>query len=423
MVKNTRTNGEYMQNELIEKIANQIDRRVSELATFSEDDAGVTRFPFTTAARGAVLYLQNYMAEVGLQVYEDSSGAVIGTLPGKSATTVVVGSHYDSVKHGGRFDGIAGVICGVELGRLLREKKIELPYTLQIVGTNDEEGVRFGDGFFSAKAFLGQWTVGDLKERYDHNGISIYEAMEKYGLQPKQIADAAWDLNRIRAFIEIHIEQGPILETHEKEIGIVTGIVGIRRYKVTIKGRADHAGTTPMNMRQDALLGAAAVIAMVPELCAHRMDTVATVGSCNVLPNTVNTVAENVVFELDMRSLEELNLVSMENQFSHILKEITEKYNVQYIIQTVLQVQPVRMDKKLQNLLTESAANRRFSSMYLHSGAGHDSLPIGRVLPTAMLFVPSEQGRSHCPEEKSSTQNLAKAVITLYDAIQKMEEE
>lgn len=411
-----------MQNELIEEISSELEKRLHDLATFSNGNEGVTRLPFTPAARGAVTYLKNYMAEVGLEAYEDASGAVIGTLVGKSPETVVIGSHYDTVKQGGRFDGIAGVVCGIEIVRLLRKNALELPFTLQIVGTNDEEGVRFDDGFFSAKAFLGQWTVEGLKESCDKDGISIYAAMKEYGLDPEKISEATWDMNKIKAFIEIHIEQGPVLEAQKKELGIVTGIVGLRRYKLTVKGRADHAGTTPMNMRQDALLGAAAMITAVSELSKNLENAVSTVGSCQVLPNTSNTVAAKTILSVDIRSMKEEHLIAMEAKLTEVIAQITKKYDLQCEVQNVLQIEPLHMDEKLQKIIAESAQDRAYSTMHLHSGAGHDSLPIGRVVPAAMLFVPSENGRSHSPKEKTEVQDLAKAVVTIYDALQRMEE-
>lgn len=407
-----------MQEKLLKKFAANIDKHLEKLAKISTDENGVTRLPFTEQAREAAAYIANYMSDAGLTVQEDAAGAVIGTLKGKSEKKIVIGSHYDSVKNGGKYDGIAGVVCGVEIAHLACEKKLQLPYTLQIVATNDEEGVRFGDGFLSAKAFLGQWQPKDLKERCDDKGISIYEAMQQYGLNPEKITDAAWNKELIRAFIEIHIEQGPVLEKNNKELGIVTQIVGMRRYKINIKGRADHAGTTPMSMRQDALLAASQAIAQAPELSLARENTVATVGYCQVYPNAVNTIAENVIFQLDIRSTNEAYLSAMEAEFKKILDDIAAKCDISYDIDTVLQVTPVAMDEYLQNIMLKSAAKRNYTTMPIYSGAGHDSLPIGRELPVAMLFVPSEQGRSHSPQEKSSVDDLAKAVLTIFDSMQ-----
>ena len=205
------------------------------------------------------------MEEAGLEVTEDAAGNVIGTLKGENPDEpcVMMGSHYDSVVNGGDYDGIAGVICAIEVARLLKEEGITPKRNFVAVGFCDEEGMRFGTGYFGSGAMLGHRDVEYTKNFADTDGITIYEAMKGYGLDPEKIGEAAWKEGSIGHFLEAHIEQGPVLDAEGTELGLVEGIVGIQRYMVTVHGRADHAGTTPMDMRMDAVDAATKVISKV----------------------------------------------------------------------------------------------------------------------------------------------------------------
>lgn len=402
------------------KIARQISNHLQSLRLFTATDIGVTRLPFTEEAKDASQYLAAAMRKIGLLVRTDTSGAIIGRLEGQSPATIVIGSHYDSVKYGGAFDGIAGIVCGMEIAKLLIASKVPLSYSLEIVATNDEEGVRFGGGFFSSKAFLGLWELDELKNSKDCDGISIYEAMQSYGLVPEKILESKWDLEKIKCFFEIHCEQGPILEAGGKEIGIVSGIVGIRRYAITIHGRADHAGTTPMHMRIDALAMAAKVIAQVEQIAGKYENAVATVGSCSVTPNAVNTIAERTVFSLDIRSIKEEDIQEIEQEIMLVLQAVTTEKKALYQVDKTLEVRPMPMDSSLQQQIEKSCQKLGYEFQYLNSGAGHDALQLGSAVSTALIFVPSQGGRSHCPEEFTAEQELAKAVLTVFDTIKNL---
>lgn len=401
----------------LREIAGQIAGHLQNLRQFTSTSVGVSRLPFTPEAKAAAQYLAAAMEDIGLGVRCDAAGSVIGRLEGQTEETIAIGSHYDSVQHGGAFDGIAGVVCGMEIARLFVERKIKLPYSLEIVATNDEEGVRFGGGFFSSKAFLGLWAVKNFQDIKDGEGISIYQAMQSYGLVPEEIGRAKWDISKIKCFLEIHCEQGPVLEAAAREIGIVQGIVGMRRFSITIRGRADHAGTTPMTMRKDAFALAAKVIAQVETIAGKYANAVATVGACQVSPNAVNTIAETVVFSLDIRSVREEDIQAMEKEFMHFLAAVVKEKEAGYQVEKTLEVRPVIMNEALQQLLEKSCRNLGRTFQYINSGAGHDALQLGSVLPTAMVFVPSRDGRSHCPEEFTDSRDLAKAVLIVFDTI------
>lgn len=403
---------------MIKEIANNIEKHLKALREFTSTSGnGVTRFPFTKETKMAVQYLENEMKKIGLKTRIDESGAVIGRLEGKEKRTILIGSHYDSVKYGGEFDGIAGVVCGLEVARLLKENNFSTKYSIEVIGTNDEEGARFKSGFFSSKAMLGQITSLDLKELKDVDNISIYDAMKEYGLNPEVINKAKRNLQDIKAFLEIHIEQGPVLEKHEKDIGIVDTIVGMQRYMVTIEGRADHAGTTPMDMRIDAVEVSSKIISNIGDIARTYKNAVATVGSMKVLPNEINTVAESVIFSIDIRSTKQEIVNSIYEKIKEQIEYITKKYNSKYSITNTLCVNPVNMNEGLKEKIEESCIKRNFSYEHINSGAGHDSLPMAEAVDTTMIFVPSKAGRSHCQKEFTSYEHLAKATLVALDAI------
>lgn len=403
---------------MLKEIELNIEKHLKILSGFTSTiHNGVTRFPFTNEAKEAVEYLENEMKKIGLQTRIDESGAVIGRLEGKEKKAILIGSHYDSVKNGGEFDGIAGIVCGMEAARLLKEKNIIPKYSLEVIGTNDEEGARFKSGFFSSKAMLGQLSVSDLKNLKDSDNVSIYDAMKIYGLDPESLSNAARNLEDIKGFIEIHIEQGPILEKHQKEIGIVDAIVGIQRYIVNIDGRADHAGTTPMDMRIDAVEAASKIISNIGDIARSYKDAVATVGSIKVLPNEINTIAENVTFSIDIRSINQQDLDSIYKKIMGLIKQTTCKYHSKFLVTNTLSVKPITMNEKLKEKIKQSCNKRKFSYQHINSGAGHDSLVMAEAVDTAMIFVPSRDGRSHCKEEFTNYEHLAKATLVALDVI------
>jgi allantoate deiminase len=399
----------------------KIEKILDELKKFNSTPLkGITRLPFTKEAKAAADYIEGKMKEAGLKAYQDQSGAVIGRIEGESNKTIIIASHYDTVKNGGAYDGIAGIVCGIQIAEQLLNEKQRFRYSLEIIATNDEEGARFKSGFFTAKALMGMTDINELKCLKDSDGITIYEAMEDYGLKPEALADAKKDLNDIAAFLEIHIEQGPVLEKCNKDIGIVDSIVGIKRVMITISGQADHAGTTPMDLRCDAMEAAAMIISKVGDIARKYPKTVATAGYLEAFPNEVNIVCQQVCFSLDIRSENEETIMKVYEEIEEIIIEVSEKRTVAYSIESTLYVQPEKMDDALKNLIAESCQSKKYSHMHLNSGAGHDSLVTASLVPTAMLFVPSRNGRSHCEEEYTDTKYLIMAVEVIKDVIKKI---
>ena len=409
---------------MIEKVTGRVCENLEHLKLFTATPGnGCTRLPFTKETRDAVNYLTEVMTEAGLKVHEDAAGNVIGVMEGADPTLpcIMMGSHFDSVINGGDFDGIAGVVCGIEVARILREKNVQPKRNFVVVGFMDEEGMRFGTGYFGSGAMMGHRDVEYCKHYKDTNGISIYDAMVEYGLVPEKIEEAKWPEGSIAKFLELHIEQGPVLDTLGIELGLVEGIVGIQRYSVTVHGRADHAGTTPMDMRIDAVEAATKVISKLPDWAREKADgTVATTGLIKTIPGGMNIVAQECEFTVDIRSMNNNNLIDITNRLKAALDRETALIGGSYDIDTKLIIEPCYMDKAMVDVLEESCKARGYSYKKLPSGAGHDALEIGQILPTVMIFTPSKDGRSHCPVEFTKYSEFAKASVCIADLAEKL---
>lgn len=403
----------------IEDVTGRIARDLEHLKQYTATPGnGCTRLPFTKEARDAVNYLKELMTEAGLEVTEDAAGNVIGTLKGEDpdAPCVMMGSHYDSVVNGGDYDGIAGVICAIEVARLLKEEGITPKRNFVAVGFCDEEGMRFGTGYFGSGAMLGHRDVEYTKNFADTDGITIYEAMKGYGLDPEKIGEAAWKEGSIGHFLEAHIEQGPVLDAEGTELGLVEGIVGIQRYMVTVHGRADHAGTTPMDMRMDAVDAATKVISKIADWAREKADgTVSTVGYINTVPGGMNIVAEKVEFTVDIRSMNNDNINDITNRIRKALDKEVAEFGGSYEMDNKLTITPVHLSEEMLDIMEEDCKAKGYSYRRMPSGAGHDSLEIGQTIPTVMIFTPSKDGRSHCPVEFTKYSEFAKAATIMKD--------
>lgn len=403
----------------IEKITGRIATNLEGLKAFTATPGnGCTRLPFTKEARDAVEYLKKEMTSIGLEVFEDAAGNVFGLLKGEDPTApcVMMGSHYDSVVNGGDFDGIAGVVCAFEVARQLKERGITPKRNFVAVGFCDEEGMRFGTGYFGSGAILGNRDVEYCKRFKDKDGISIYEAMKEYGLDPEKVTEARWAEGSIGSFLELHIEQGPVLDAENIEIGLVDCIVGIQRYMVTVHGRADHAGTTPMDMRMDAVDAATKVISKIADWAREKADgTVATTGYINTIPGGMNIVAEKVEFTVDIRSSNNDNINDITRRIRAALDAETKAMGGSYEMDNKLTITPVQLSEEMLAIMEKDCHEKGYSCKRLASGAGHDALEIGQVIPTVMLFVPSKDGRSHCPVEFTKYSDFAKASVIMTD--------
>ncbi|TWD98470.1 allantoate deiminase [Peribacillus frigoritolerans] len=394
----------------------RIEKQINDLSEFtSTPGEGTTRLTYSKEDLLTRNYIKNKMMEYGLTVQEDGFGNIFGKLDGtlKDAPSVLLGSHFDSVPNGGAYDGPAGVIVALEVAGLFAENHLTPKYPLEIVALIEEEGARFGGGLMGSRGIVGTLSEESFKNLKDKDGITTIEAMSKIGLDftlPKRR-----NPNSIKAFLELHIEQGPILEEKNIPIGVVEAIVGLTQFEVTIEGKAGHAGTTPMDRRTDALVAAAQIISQLPSFAIEEGEgTVITTGRLDVLPNGANVIPNKVVFSVDIRSSKEEHI----NNVIRRMKELIESYQVQGIHSTaeqLLYMPPKILSNEIKDLLKDKSSDLEIPYCSIDSGAGHDAMVFSDVTDVGMLFVPSKAGLSHCPEEWSDARHLANGVQIFYE--------
>ena len=397
-------------------LSERIEKQINDLSEFtSTPGKGTTRLTYSKEDLLTRNYIKNKMMEYGLTVQEDGIGNVFGKLEGtfKDAPSVLIGSHFDSVPNGGAYDGPAGVIVALEVAGLFAENQLTPKYPLEIIALIEEEGARFGGGLLGSRGIVGTLSEESFKNLKDKDGITTIEAMSKIGLDfslPKRR-----NPNSIKAFLELHIEQGPILEEKNIPIGVVEAIVGLTQFEVTIEGRAGHAGTTPMDRRTDALVAAAQIISQLPSFAIEEGEgTVITTGRLDVLPNGANVIPNKVVFSVDIRSSKEEHI----NNVIRRMKELIESYQVQGIHTTaekLLYMPPKILSNEIKDLLKDKSSDLEIPYCSIDSGAGHDAMVFSDVTDVGMLFVPSKAGLSHCPEEWSDARHLANGVQIFYE--------
>ncbi|MEA4880717.1 MAG: Zn-dependent hydrolase [Synergistaceae bacterium] len=399
---------------MIESSAERIARDIEGLAEFTATPGmGMTRFSFSEEDRKTREFIKERMKEAGLTIFEDGAGNLFGRREGKQADApaIMVGSHFDSVKNGGNFDGPAGVVMALEIARLLHENKVETELPIEFAALVEEEGGRFGGGLFGSRAMTGQVSPEELDSSRDRDGISLGEAMSRAGFDPGRLEEAVRPEGSLRAFMEMHIEQGPVLESEGIDLGIVRTIVGIHQKEVEILGRADHSGTTPMDMRKNALAAAAKAVLFLDEAArAAGAGTVGTVGKMEVYPGGTNIVPGRALFTVDIRSSEKEKLESLVTAFEKFLMKLGKEEGVEISMTEKLRVDPVKMSVKLCALFLAEAEKRGYSSKRMQSGAGHDAMMMASVAETGLVFVPSRGGRSHCPEEWTDCAQIKKGV-------------
>ena len=380
---------------------------------------GMTRFSFTEEHRLTRDYIAARMKEAGLDVREDSAGNLFGRREGAEAGAgaIMIGSHFDSVKNGGIFDGPAGVVMGLEIARILHEEGVKTRYPLEFAALIEEEGARFGGGLHGSRVMTGMVRREMLDDFKDRGGTTIAEAMSAFGLNPGDIASSVRPEGSLRAFIEMHIEQGPILENEGIEVGLVKTIVGIVQKEIEILGRPDHAGTTPMEMRCNALTAAAKAALFLDEAAKKAGGgTVGTVGRMEVYPGGTNIVPGRVFFTIDVRASEMARIKQVTDAFETFLKGL-EKSGVEIKVTDRITVPPVDMSPEILDLFAAEAKKRGYSAKVMQSGAGHDAMIMASVADAGLVFVPSRGGRSHCPEEWTDFDQIKKGVDVVLGAV------
>ncbi|MHA6259115.1 allantoate amidohydrolase [Sporosarcina sp. CAU 1771] len=390
-------------------------------AVGATQDGGVTRLALSSSDKEARDLLKEWLSEAGLSVRVDDLGNVYGRQEGTDSTAkpIVIGSHLDSVINSGKFDGTIGLIGALEVIETLREHSIETKRSIEIVNITNEEGFRFAPMKGGSGVLSGDYSIEAVHAAQDENGKTFREELEKIGYlgeKKNRLVDA-------EAFIELHIEQGPILEQENLPLAVVEKIVGIERFEVTITGEENNAGSTPMSKRKDALSTAARMIVEVEQAAkAIGKNGITTVGDVNVEPGIVNMIPGKVTFLIDARD-ENLDRAKLEDQLFKGLYEIAKVDGVQMEVKELLSIKPTTFSPKLSEDIVQTADSLGYPIKRMIGGLGHVAMYMNNLCPAAMIFVPSIDGKSHVPDEETNWDDIEKGADVLLNLVHKLAEE
>jgi len=381
--------------------------RLEALARCSEQSDGLTRVFLSTEHRAANALALAWMSEAGMAARVDAMGNVVGRYEGTrpGLPCLMLGSHLDTVRDAGKYDGMLGVVTAIECVHALHARGQRLPFALEVVGFGDEEGVRFSATLIGSRAVAGTFR-GEVLDAVDHDGISMREALRRFGLDPERVGEAARRREDVLAYAELHIEQGPVLEAEGLPVGVVTAINGANRYAVEIDGVAGHAGTVPMTLRQDALAAAGECVLAVERRAGGEPEFVGTVGRLECLPGAVNVVPGKAKFTIDLRSPRDDSRLAVAADLIREMQTICDRRGVHVKIAKTHEGKTAPCAGWLQAQIGEAIAAEGLPVRTLSSGAGHDGMAMIDLTDIGMLFVRCERGVSHNPAE----------AITLADA-------
>jgi allantoate deiminase len=390
------------------KTAEEVIARCRKLASFSEDPGGTRRTFLSPPMRDCHREVSSWMKASGMTVSVDAVGNLRGiySAAAPGAPRILIGSHLDTVPNAGAFDGILGVVLAVGLVESLQELK--LPFGIEVVGFSEEEGVRFGVPFIGSRALVGR-VDEELLGRKDERGISVRKAIQDFGLNPNEISEAMLG-DDVLGYVEFHIEQGPVLESLGRPLGVVEAIVGQNRLEFTFSGQANHAGTTPMNLRHDALAAAAEWIVAVENLAQRTAGLVATVGFLEAKPGATNVIAGEVRATLDIRHVSDRARTEALDELIRQAEGIAAKRGVTVKWRTLLAQHAVAMDPFLTGQIEQAIQKSGCEAHRMASGAGHDAMILAEKVPAAMIFLRTPGGISHDPSESVHLDDVAKAL-------------
>lgn len=407
---------------LVSKLQVDQDRLMESIADLANIGAlpngGVQRLAFSPEDCLARDLIQQWMRESGMQVRIDPAGNIIGRYPGRfeQAPALTTGSHIDTVPNAGHYDGTYGVLAGLEVIRTLRDRRHSLDHPLDLIVFADEERTMIG-----CKALSGNLGSDALPYR-STDGEPIQSCLARVGGDWSKRADVRLTSAKLAAFVELHIEQGPVLESAQKEIGIVTGIVAQQRYIFTVEGRGSHAGTTPMHLRQDALVAASRLVLAVHALGNRPGDQVATVGQLDVAPNVANTIPDRVELSLDIRDLDEDHLDQLMTKLEAEMAQIAAETETRIQLSPLLRNQSALANSRIQTAIAQVCEDLSLSYMQLPSRASHDAQEMAQITDMGMIFVPSEAGISHAETEYTSPEHCAQGANVLLHTLIRLDQ-
>ncbi|KQT88986.1 allantoate amidohydrolase [Methylobacterium sp. Leaf466] len=387
--------------------APRIQARLDALAAISAEPGAITRLYLTPEQARASALVMGWMREAGMSARLDAAGNVIGRLEGPvpGSPAVVIGSHLDTVRDAGRYDGPLGVVTGIACVAALAASGTRLPFAVEVVGFADEEGTRFAATLIGSRAFAGTFDPDKLACP-DGQGVTVAQALRAAGFDPERFHEAARRRSEILAYLELHIEQGPALERAGLAVGLVTAISGATRLAVTLEGEAGHAGTVAMDGRRDALAGAAACVLAVEARCRGEAGLVGTVGSLTASPGAVNVIPGRVAFSLDLRAPDDGQRAAALADIAAAWRSIAAERGLALAWRTTHDAPSVPCDPALAERIAAAMAAEGHPVFRLPSGAGHDGMAVGALAPVAMVFVRCRGGVSHNPAEFASLPDI-----------------
>jgi allantoate deiminase len=411
-----RSEGAFPEPDLAD-VARSVARRLSELAIIGGDPAGGwSRTGFTATEREAHGLFRAWVDELGLDGSQDAIGNSYGQL-GEGGPVLMAGSHLDTVPRGGNFDGAAGVIAAIEAAAILRGAGLRHP--LLLVCFVCEEGARFTTPCIGSRVATGGLDGRRLQQIQDANGISVFDAARDVGLRPDQVEP--WPQGHVACYLELHIEQGRILVGSERRIGVVDTIAGSTRMEVTIKGRSDHSGTTPMAIRQDALVGAAEVITAAEQAAKRSRTAVATVGRLHLVPNVVTTIPGEARFSVDVRDIDPMRQREVAERILKHVGQVAIRRSLVVSAQLIHDQSPFVLPFWVREEIAGAARAAGVPYRVMASGAGHDAGYVSQVAPAGMIFVPSREGLSHTAEEWTDVDDIALGAVLLARSLQRID--
>lgn len=403
--------------------APKIMRRIALLAKISDEPGKLTRTFASPAMRRANELVAKWMRQAGMKTHVDAIGNLVGHYPGETpnAKILLLGSHLDTVRDAGKFDGPLGVMLAVACVEHLHRQKIKLPFAIEVIGFSDEEGVRYQTGCLGSRAVAGCLSMRDLKRR-DESGISMAAALRDFGCDPAKLKSTRLNPRQLLGYLEAHIEQGPVLEKENLAVGIVTGIAGQTRARVSFSGCAGHAGTVPMNLRKDALCAAAEFILAVESLARKTTGLVATVGQLSVRPGAGNVIPGEVQVTLDVRHIKDSVRRAAQNKLRRVALQIAARRKLKFALEKVHEAPAADCSTELSGQLALSVRRHQKRVPQLPSGAGHDAGVMSQITPVAMLFIRCRGGISHHPDESAKMDDVRVALDVLNDFISRLAE-
>ncbi|WP_394884663.1 M20 family metallo-hydrolase [Clostridium butyricum] len=389
-----------------------IKRYLEDIDTFnSTPDFGTTRVLFTEEELKARKYVKNEMNKIGLEVSEDAMGNIFGILTGEdsSLSPVWTGSHIDTVLNAGMFDGMAGVVSGMEALRIIKESNLNFKRDIKVIVYTSEEPTRFGLSCLGSRAMAGELTLEDIENLKDKDGKSLSQVLRDLGYNLEEFNNVKVKKGDVFAAVELHIEQGGVLEHLNLPIGIVHTIEAPTNFDVFVKGKQSHAGGTPMNLRKDAFLACCDISLELERLAKESLseDTVATVGVVDIIPNAANVISGYVHFTMDIRDSDYDIKCDLINKLKEFIKEVEKQRMVEITLNMINDDIPTKSDEQIVELLENICESKDIPYKKMVSGAYHDSMMVGKFAPVSMIFVPSKDGVSHSPDEWTDFEDIA----------------